>query len=61
MGLELAARAGLSRALGAYLIGNQAESLLRLAYGRLDPEHTPAGVTGDQDALDKLRLIFPGF
>jgi uncharacterized protein (TIGR03083 family) len=38
-----------------------AESLLRLAYGRLDPEHTPAGVTGDQDALDKLRLIFPGF
>ena len=29
-GLELAARAGLSRALGAYLIGNQAESLLRL-------------------------------
>jgi ATP/maltotriose-dependent transcriptional regulator MalT len=29
-GLELAARAGLSRTLGAYLIGNRAESLLRL-------------------------------
>ncbi len=29
-GLELAARTGLSRTLGAYLIGNQAEPLLRL-------------------------------
>jgi uncharacterized protein (TIGR03083 family) len=38
-----------------------AEALLRLAYGRLDPEHTPAAVSGDQDTLDKLRAIFPGF
>lgn len=38
-----------------------AEALLRLSYGRLDPGHTPAGVTGDADVLDKLRLIFPGF
>ena len=38
-----------------------AEALLRLAYGRLDPEHTPASVSGDADALDKLRAIFPGF
>ena len=38
-----------------------AEALLRLAYGRLDPEHTPASVSGDQDTLDELRAIFPGF
>ena len=38
-----------------------AEALLRLSYGRLDPEHTPASVSGDQDTLDKLRVIFPGF
>jgi uncharacterized protein (TIGR03083 family) len=38
-----------------------AEALLRLAYGRLDPDHTPASVTGDAAALDKLRAIFPGF
>ena len=38
-----------------------AEALLRLAYGRLDSEHTPASVSGDQDTLDKLRAIFPGF
>jgi uncharacterized protein (TIGR03083 family) len=38
-----------------------AEALLRLAYGRLDPEHTPASVAGDLEALDRLRAIFPGF
>jgi MDMPI C-terminal domain len=38
-----------------------AEALLRLAYGRLDPEHTPAAVTGDPAALDRLRAVFPGF
>jgi uncharacterized protein (TIGR03083 family) len=38
-----------------------AEALLRLAYGRLDPEHTPASVSGDKDTLDALRAIFPGF
>jgi uncharacterized protein (TIGR03083 family) len=38
-----------------------AEALLRLSYGRLDPGHTPASVTGDADALAKLRTIFPGF
>jgi MDMPI C-terminal domain len=38
-----------------------AEALLRLSYGRLDPEHTPASVSGDTEALDRLRLIFPGF
>jgi hypothetical protein len=38
-----------------------AEALLRLSYGRLDPDHTPASVIGDDDVLEKLRLIFPGF
>jgi uncharacterized protein (TIGR03083 family) len=38
-----------------------AESLLRLAYGRLDAAHTPARVSGDRAALDQLRAIFPGF
>jgi uncharacterized protein (TIGR03083 family) len=38
-----------------------AEALLRLAYGRLDPGHTPAGVQGDAADLDRLRRVFPGF
>ena len=38
-----------------------AEALLRLSYGRMDPEHTPASVSGDPEVLDKLRAIFPGF
>jgi uncharacterized protein (TIGR03083 family) len=38
-----------------------AEALLRLAYGRLDPLHTPDSVTGGPAALDTLRAIFPGF
>jgi uncharacterized protein (TIGR03083 family) len=37
-----------------------AEALLRLVYGRLDAEHTPAAVSGDADTLTKLRAIFPG-
>ena len=38
-----------------------AEALLRLSYGRLDPGHTPAGVTAEPADLDRLRAIFPGF
>jgi uncharacterized protein (TIGR03083 family) len=38
-----------------------AEALLRLAYGRLDADHTPSSVLGDPEVLDKLRAIFPGF
>lgn len=38
-----------------------AEALLRLSYGRLDPEHTPSSVSGEADTLDKLRTMFPGF
>jgi uncharacterized protein (TIGR03083 family) len=35
-----------------------AEAFARLVYGRLDPDHTPAGNHGD--ALDTLRRVFPG-
>jgi uncharacterized protein (TIGR03083 family) len=35
-----------------------AEAFLRLAYGRLDEQHTPAGV--DPTHLDELRRVFPG-
>jgi hypothetical protein len=39
-----------------------AEALLRLIYGRLDPDHTPAGaITLDGVDLDALRAVFPGF
>jgi uncharacterized protein (TIGR03083 family) len=37
------------------------EALLRLAYGRLDPAHTPDGVQADPAYLDRLRTMFPGF
>ena len=37
-----------------------AEALLRLFYGRLDPEHTPA-YTAERIDLDRLRPVFPGF
>ena len=36
-----------------------AEAFLRLAYGRLDEEHTPAGI--DPTHLAELRRVFPGF
>jgi uncharacterized protein (TIGR03083 family) len=37
-----------------------AEAFIRLVYGRLDPDHTPPEVTGDDTALDLLRAVFPG-
>lgn len=45
---------------GTAEISMPAEALLRLAYGRLDPGHTPAGVTGSPADLDRLRAVFPG-
>ncbi|WP_029135539.1 maleylpyruvate isomerase family mycothiol-dependent enzyme [Nakamurella lactea] len=36
-----------------------AEALIRLFYGRLDAEHTPASVAGDE-RLGALRSAFPG-
>ena len=39
-----------------------AEALLRLVYGRLDPDHTPpVKVISGQVSLDLLRRTFPGF
>jgi hypothetical protein len=35
--------------------------LVRLAYGRLDPAHTPEGIVAEGVDLDLLRAIFPGF
>ncbi len=37
-----------------------AEALLRLFYGRLDPEHTPEYAAGGIE-LDRVRAVFPGF
>ncbi|HUY45769.1 MAG TPA: hypothetical protein VMV92_08595 [Streptosporangiaceae bacterium] len=37
-----------------------AEAFLRLVYGRLDAEHTPAYSAEGVD-LDQLRKVFPGF
>ena len=37
-----------------------AEALIRLVYGRLDPDHTPRGIVG-VGHLDELRQVFPGF
>jgi uncharacterized protein (TIGR03083 family) len=38
-----------------------AEALLRLSYGRLDADHTPADVQAGPADLDQLRKVFPGF
>jgi uncharacterized protein (TIGR03083 family) len=37
------------------------EALLRLAYGRLDPAHTPAEVVAGPADAGRLRKVFPGF
>ena len=36
-------------------------ALLRLVYGRLDPEHTPEATSARRVDLDTLRRVFPGF
>ncbi len=38
-----------------------AETWLRLATGRLSPQHTPATVSASGIDLDTLRKVFPGF
>ena len=40
------------------LLALPAEAFVRLVYGRLDPEHTPAGA--DDPVLEVLRGVFPG-
>jgi uncharacterized protein (TIGR03083 family) len=44
--------------LAAFDLELPAEAFVRLAYGRLDEQHTPAGV--DPTHLDELRRVFPG-
>lgn len=48
-----------SDAGGRPIVDLPAESFVRLVYGRLDAEHTPAGI--DADAIAALRPLFPGF
>ncbi len=48
-----------SASAGADALELPAEALLRLVSGRLDPDHTPAGV--DDPRLSSLRAVFPGF
>ena len=36
------------------------EAFVRLVYGRLDPDHTPASVSATGVDLDLLRTVFPG-
>jgi uncharacterized protein (TIGR03083 family) len=38
-----------------------AAALVRLVYGRLDADHTPASVEADGVDLNQLRSVFPGF
>lgn len=38
-----------------------AEALFRLMAGRMDPDHTPAGVKAEGVSLDSVRAVFPGF
>jgi len=44
---------------GAMELELPAEAFIRLVYGRLDPDHTPA-IKGDAAVLDRLRGVFPG-
>jgi uncharacterized protein (TIGR03083 family) len=37
------------------------EALVRLVYGRLDPDHTPPSVDAEGVDLDAVRAVFPGF
>ena len=54
--VELAAAAE----IGPVDIRIPAEALVRLLYGRLDPDHTPSGISGVA-ALAYIRPVFPGF
>jgi uncharacterized protein (TIGR03083 family) len=38
-----------------------AEAFFRLMAGRMDPDHTPAGVKAEGVSLDSVRAVFPGF
>jgi len=46
---------------GAARLEIPSEALLRLFAGRLDPDHTPEGISAVGVTLDDLRGLFPGF
>lgn len=62
MSAALPAPGGAAEGAGVARLRMPAEALLRLVYGRLDPDHTPPveSVSGAID-LDILRKTFPGF
>lgn len=57
-GVSLRSLASMSEVDGVLTLS--AEALVRLVYGRLDVDHTPVEVAGD-DRLESLRQAFPGF
>jgi uncharacterized protein (TIGR03083 family) len=57
--LSLTAQEPGTRADGDAVVRLPAEALIRLFYGRLDPDHTPSIETDGID-LDTLRTMFPG-
>jgi hypothetical protein len=54
------AAAGDDSGAGAADLTLPAEAFVRLVYGRLDPDHTPAVDAADPATLDELRRVFPG-
>jgi hypothetical protein len=58
---EATGAAGAAEPAGGPTLTMPAEALVRLVYGRLDADHTPAAVSGDPAVLDRLRPVFPGF
>jgi len=60
-GLDLAARAGLSRTLGSYLIGNQAEPLLRLGQWAEVDRLTAQALSAEPEGVFAATLLeLPG-
>jgi uncharacterized protein (TIGR03083 family) len=52
---------GADEAAGTAVVELPAEAFVRLVYGRLDPDHTPASAQATGVDLDALRRAFPGF
>lgn len=51
---------GLADEEAAARLETPAAAFVRLVYGRLDPDHTPADVVASGVELDELRALFPG-
>ena len=57
---DLAAAPNSDEQSGRSKLQLSAEAFVRLVYGRLDPDHTPAAVIGHDGLLPLLRAAFPG-